>query len=270
MKFLLLFIFISTTAQAYTLNNNFGATFKSRKVKVYVTSTTTCANAGLTPYELSDLVNPAIKNFWNTVPTSSLELVNGGILDVGSDTSYNSNLLCSFTDPTCTGSVIPAVKDIIIACNDNTTNFDSNNILAVTIPNNFKGRFINGSVILINDRNNSAFARLDQKKRISVIAHEIGHAIGLGHSGDKAALMFFETIGTRNYLGQDDIDGVSALYPVTFDGCGLFKGSIDHMKGPLPPKGKGPSEEYFWTLVSLGFLGSIGLSKLLKRLRKLA
>ncbi len=266
----LIFLFFINSAFAYTLNNNFGATFKKRKVNVYVTSTTTCANAGLTIYELQDLISPAINDFWNTVPTSSLQLKNAGILDVGSDTSYNDNELCSFTDSACTGAVIPAVKEIIIACNDNTTNFDSNNILAVTIPNNFKGRYINGSVVLINNRNGSAFKKLTTKEKISVLAHEIGHAIGLGHSAESAALMYYKTIGTRNFLGQDDIDGVSALYPVTFDGCGLFKGSIGDMKGPLPPKGKGPSEEYFWTLVALGFIASASLSKLLKRFRKYA
>lgn len=269
MKYLI-FIFLITSAHAYTLNNNFGAAFKSNKVRVYVTSTTVCDKAGVTVYELKDMIGPAINNFWNTVPTSSLELVNGGILDVNSDTSYNTHKLCSFTEPDCTGNVIPAVKDIVIACNDNVDNFESDNILGVTIPNNFKSRYIYGSVVLINNRQNSAFAGLTQKEKISVIAHEIGHAIGLGHSGDDAALMYYKTIGTRNHMGQDDVDGVSALYPVTFDGCGLFKGSIDDMKGPLPPKGKGPSEENFWLLVGLGFISSVGVSKLLKRFRKLA
>ncbi len=267
MKWILLFALINS-AHAYTLNNNFGATFKKKKVHVTVASNTTCANAGVTVYELSDIVSAAIK-FWNSVPTSSLELKNGGFVDVG--LNINTGELCSYTEATCDGSTaVPAVSNIVIGCNNNTNNFTSNNILAVTIPNNFKGRYINGSVILINERAGSAFANLDQKKKISVIAHEIGHAIGLGHSGDSAALMYFETIGTRNYLGQDDIDGVSALYPVTFDGCGLFKGSIDNMKGPLPPKGKSPSEKDFWTIVGLGFVVSAGISKLLQRFRKRA
>lgn len=271
MRWTLLFALIVSTAHAYTLNNNFGASFKNKKVKVFVTSTTSCNNAGITIYELESLIGPAIDKFWNTVPTSSLKLVKGGILDVGTDDRYNDNVLCSYTDPTCNvGSSIPPVKDIVIACNNNTTNFSSSNILAVTIPNNFKGRYINGAVILINNTNGSAFAGLDEKKKISVIAHEIGHAIGLGHSGDNAALMYFETIGTRNYLGQDDIDGVSALYPVTFDACGLFKGSIETMKGPLPPQGKGPSEKDFWTIVGLGFMVSGILSKLFQRFRKRA
>ena len=267
---LIILLLISFSAEAYTLNNNFGAAFKKNKVRVSVTSTTVCNEAGLTIQELESLIGPAINDFWNTVPTSALELKNGGIVDVGGDTSYNSNRLCSFTDSACTGTVIPPVKDIVIACNDNVDNFEATNILAVTIPNNFKGRHINGSVILINNRVGSSFADLSTKERISVIAHEIGHAIGLGHSGDSAALMYYKTIGKRDYMGQDDIDGVSALYPVTFDGCGLFKGSIDEMKGPLPPKGKGPSEENFWVLVALGFIGSISLAKLFKRFRKLA
>ncbi|KAL0459161.1 UNVERIFIED_CONTAM: Metalloendoproteinase 1 [Sesamum latifolium] len=43
--------------------------------------------------------------------------------------------------------------------------------------------------------------------------HELGHILGLGHSPDYNSIMspFFGS-GQRKFLGQDDIDGIRALY----------------------------------------------------------
>ena len=49
----------------------------------------------------------------------------------------------------------------------------------------------------------------------SVILHENGHVGGLGHSGDVNAVMATPYIGAQCDLDQDDIDGISALYPAT-------------------------------------------------------
>lgn len=48
---------------------------------------------------------------------------------------------------------------------------------------------------------------------ISVAAHEIGHALGLKHSGVATALMYPYYNGEHRYLDQDDIDGIQAIYP---------------------------------------------------------
>lgn len=47
---------------------------------------------------------------------------------------------------------------------------------------------------------------------VTVAAHEIGHAIGLDHSTDPAALMHPWYTGSHRYLGSDDAAGAAALY----------------------------------------------------------
>ena len=50
----------------------------------------------------------------------------------------------------------------------------------------------------------------------SIITHELGHALGLGHSADPRATMFATGSGLRwRSLEKDDIDGVCSLYPGT-------------------------------------------------------
>lgn len=238
MKTLLLTLLFATSAQAYTLNNNFGASFKDNKVKVTVDRSTTCASAGVTVYELEEMIKPAVDKFWNTVPTSKLVLKSGGFNDA--ITNINTGRLCAPTDDPCIttagGTVIPPVNEIVIACNNNALNFGDPNVIAVTIPNNFSGKKIKGAVILINE-SSTIFSTLSKSDRIGVIAHEIGHAIGLGHTDDKGALMYYRTVDQRKRLGEDDMRGVSYLYPMQLDAGGLLGGcgTIDTGSGIINP-----------------------------------
>lgn len=55
----------------------------------------------------------------------------------------------------------------------------------------------------------------------SILTHELGHALGLGHSDDPRATMFATGSGLRwRSLEKDDVDGVCSLYPGTgASGC---------------------------------------------------
>lgn len=261
--FTLLYI-LSSQAMAYTFNNNFESSFKSNKVKVSVDELTTCATAGMTIYELRDLIEPAIDKFWNRVPTSDLRLNSGGFS--AATTNINTGRLCAPTDSACinaaAATVIAPVKEIIIACNNNALNFGGANVLAVTIPNNFSGKSIVGAVILINE-SSTIFSTLNKSDKIGVIAHEIGHAIGLGHTDSKAALMYYKTVDQRKALGEDDIRGVSYLYPMHIDGCGLLGGLATIQKKDGTPGAKSP----FWQMGAM-LAVMIALFELLRLLKR--
>ena len=67
-----------------------------------------------------------------------------------------------------------------------------------------------------------------------VVAHEMGHVMGLGHSGDSAALMYFNAGYKLNLsLADDDADGLMYLYgrDEFLRGDPLF-GSCGRVSGP--------------------------------------
>jgi hypothetical protein len=66
---------------------------------------------------------------------------------------------------------------------------------------------------MINDLASNQLKYKSRDEKISIIAHEIGHAFGLGHSPVKDSLMYYATVDMRKSLGADDIDGISYLYP---------------------------------------------------------
>ncbi len=261
---IILLITLSSNVQAYTLNNNFGASFKDNEVSVSVDASSSCANVGMTPYELEELIVPAIVNFWNRVPTSSLRLKSTSF--TGPYANITTGRLCAPTDTPCITSgdrIIAPVNDIVISCNDFAANFEGPTVLAVTIPNKFSGKSITGAVILINNRDQTPFATLSKKDKIGVIAHEIGHAIGLGHTNDKAALMYYRIVDQRKALGEDDMMGVSYLYPMKLDGFGLLGGCGTIISND----GTAAKDVPFWQMAAtLGlFIAILEMLKLLKR-----
>ena len=64
----------------------------------------------------------------------------------------------------------------------------------------------------------------------TIATHEIGHVLGLGHSDVPGAVMCvtYEEGTTFRELGQDDIEGLAALYPCESQPC---RGDVGHMDG---------------------------------------
>lgn len=71
---------------------------------------------------------------------------------------------------------------------------------------------------------------------LTVAAHEIGHTLGLAHSSDPNALMFASYGGPRRFLGEDDIQGIQAIYGV---GNAPNPGPEVPSQGEAPPPGAG-------------------------------
>ncbi len=57
----------------------------------------------------------------------------------------------------------------------------------------------------------------------TVVLHEIGHTLGLGHSSYSAAVMYAYYQGVRRTLHSDDQNGIRSLYPTS----GLTKKDIE-------------------------------------------
>ena len=272
MKILLFFFLtIGTTAHAWTLNNNFGASFKDNVVKVKVAGNSPCSptNAQLTPTELEELIGPAVDKFWNTVPTSALHLKSSGFSE--DITNIYDGILCSPTDDACITSagvnIIPPVSDIIISCNDESTNFGGSGVLAVTVPNKFSGKKIVGAIILINDFS-PVFGNLSRDEKISVLAHEIGHAIGLGHSETSESLMYYRTKGFKEKLAQDDIDGLTYLYPVHLDLFGLTEGGLLGGCGTIQTNNQNPPKDPPFVQMGISLMVFIFLFELKRLFRR--
>ena len=215
--FLLLILRIGNIL-GFTLNTSNNAAFDltDRELPFYVANVT-CQNNGATPKELLELATEAADQFWNKVSTSELRLVPGGLTEVNA--IFHSSPLCvDYVISYCeANSDLKLNLPIVIGCNndDQTTNanFTSGSVIAVTLPNQIASSEISGSIILINDTGDSPWSGLTRQEKVSALAHEMGHAVGLGHSNNIDSLMYYQNITNRVRLGQDDMDGISYLYP---------------------------------------------------------
>lgn len=202
---------ISFSAQAFTLNNSATIVFGQDEVKVNVASGN-CSNIGIDENELLTIIGDAVNQYWNKSPTSRLKLRSGTLQDL-SAIDYAGAEICNPSTSCDPNPALAVASDVLITCNNNAVNFPNSGVLAVTIPNNISGKKIIGSLIMINDRADNLFKTKSRDEKISIIAHELGHAFGLGHSPVNDSLMYYSTVRMRQSLGSDDIDGISYLYP---------------------------------------------------------
>lgn len=234
-KHLLLFLGLTCLfplqLNAFSFNNSVAAAFEEEKVNIRV-STETCDEAGVSNSELEDLLREAADQYWNRAPTSSLYMDVGAPIDTAAAFGTDNPCLAGGGCEPNPDMIVDS--GIVVVCNDNATVFNTPQILGVTLTNNIEGRRLVGSLVLINNRNGSRFGERDRDEQIAVLAHELGHAIGLGHSPVRDSLMYFTTVPKRRSLGHDDIKGVTFLYPDNFSSsaCGTLALNPQTPKGP--------------------------------------
>jgi len=214
--FLLIIItsIISGDALGFTFNNNQEARFNDPKIKIYIADHA-CDTIDKTPGELANLASKAASLYWNTVNTSSLHLNVVGIKTLSD--AFKTEGVCDviFEGGGCQINQNMLTSDgIVISCNNSSDgNGFNSSILAVSLPNNTDGSNIISGVVLLNDTEDTQFNDLSEDDQVAVLAHELGHAFGLGHSSVVNSLMYFSTVDKRKTLGQDDRDAITYLYP---------------------------------------------------------
>jgi hypothetical protein len=140
---------------------------------------------------------------WNSVPSSSL------VLEMGADSSTTPTQLDGGT----------ATDTPLIVCDpdfSSTLSLDGDLIAGVGIVLGSSYRPItNGGLILnVESGKTAALDSLDGVTKKIVVAHELGHVLGLGHTADESSLMYYSA-GSRIALrlSLDDQNGISYLYP---------------------------------------------------------
>lgn len=200
MKIFLLFFFIfQTPSWAFTLVQKNSPKFPVNDVSIEF-SIDSCTNTGITIQEWRDITEEAINRYWNTVSSSALRLKISGFSTASIAADIYSDAIAK-----------AQTNSILIGCSTNTTIFTTSTNVA-------SGRLNwsnpNQAVVLINNISGSAAALMDREKKIILIAHELGHALGLGHATLADALMYYSSTNqSLKYLHKDDIDGITYLYP---------------------------------------------------------
>lgn len=195
---LLVMILASASANGFLLVSPHYRLAKSEDVVVNIAAGGCTAN-GMSNAELSAAIVDVIDSYWNTVAESRLRFKLGGEVA----RSINSTA---------------SPGEVLVGCAPMGMSGPS----GVTYPNES-----NGSARLILNGTTFVPGGYRPDGLIGVLAHEMGHAVGLGHSGDPASVMTYEAHdwGPRaKYLSQDDKDGVVYLYPNEGELGGLIGG----------------------------------------------
>ena len=217
-------LFVQTSFGWTHLSTNIKG-WNTKKLTFYVNPT----NCTLPEATLYDILDTSI-NAWNGIPNSGLELSRSSTPVTTTVAEFNAG----------TATQVP-----LILCDPNMAEADYIPGMTTNTALNTAG-FIIYSGILLNANTSGAaeISNLTKAELEVTIAHEIGHALGLGHSSDIDALMYY-SIGNkpRAILTQDDMDGITHIYPRNELSGGAFGCSSVH--------GKSTRQTFLWFWIGL-------------------
>lgn len=193
-----------------------------------------CQAAGMSNDVLKAAITTSVDRYWNTVAESRLKMKTGDEVAA-----------------TLGGGASPG--EVLVGC------LATGGSAGSTNPN-----LANGSAVITLNSNSFPPGNYSFEALVGVLAHELGHAAGLNHSGDPASVMTYENHDwgpAPRYLSQDDKDGVTYLYgnEATLGG---FLGGCSAIAGDRP-YAPVSAWSYFGELLFL--IGGVQLLRLFKK-----
>lgn len=191
---------VSLTVHAFTLMG--GAT--SGELEGWSNRTVSFKlNTAHCPANIDSILEDAMA-VWNSVPSSDLIVEQRGLT-----TTTVAQLAAG------TATDVPVIIcDPTFSTNSGTAGNGVPAVARVAVPVN--GGPLTYAYLLINVQPGAPGNILSQDAdQVKIgLAHELGHVLGLGDTMDRNALMSFDSSARRKLsLGQDDIDGITYLYP---------------------------------------------------------